>query len=99
LATASELRIRSYLGKDEQRERLTGLPSEIVELDLAESGSGKAGPSGNKVEKAFHIPNPDIIFRFFMTLLPLQSAIEEFLSKESPNELKMFSDYNLYDCR
>jgi hypothetical protein len=99
LATASELRIRSYLGKDEQREKLTGLLSDFVELDLPESVAGKAGVSAVDVEKAFHFPNPDIIVRFFMTFFPLQRAIEEFLSKESPNEVKIFSDHNLYDCR
>ncbi|CAB4000188.1 tetratricopeptide repeat 28-like [Paramuricea clavata] len=100
LATASELRIRSYLGKDEQREKLTGLLSDVVELDLPESVAGKAGASAVDVEKAFHIPNPDIIVRFFMTYFPLQRAIQKLvLSKKLPHEGKMFSDHNLYDCR
>ena len=99
LAIASELRLRSYLKKDEQRERMTGLPSEMVEPDVAKSVAAKAGPCATKLEKIFPIPNPDIIFRFFMTVLPLQKAMEEFLSKKSPNEVNILSDYNLYDCR
>ena len=99
LATASELRVRSYLGKDEQREKLTGLSSETVKLNLDESVAAKAGPSAITVEKVFYVPNPDIIFRFFMTILPLQTATEEFLSRKSPNEEKIFSGHKLYDCR
>jgi hypothetical protein len=71
-----------------------------VELDLPESVAGKAGASAFDVEKAFHIPNPDIIVRFFMTFFPLQKAIQKLvLSKKLPNEGKTFSGYNLYDCR
>ncbi|CAB4023297.1 tetratricopeptide repeat 28-like, partial [Paramuricea clavata] len=98
LAVASEFRLRSYLGKDEQRERMTGLPSEIMEPDLAKSVTAKAGPR-TKLDKVFHIPNPDIVFRFFMTVLPLQKAIEEFLFKKSPKEVNILSNHNLYDGR
>ncbi|XP_028405348.1 uncharacterized protein LOC114527844 [Dendronephthya gigantea] len=97
-AVASELRLRSYLEKDEQRERITGLPSGMVDLDTAKSVAEKAAPGHrNRVEKAIHIHNPDVIFRFFMTVLPLQKAIEEFLLKKSPNERNIFSGHNLYD--
>ena len=100
LAVASELRLRSYLGKDEQRERITGLPSDIGELDAAKNVAANSGLSRmNKVEKAIHIHNSDIIFRFFMTVLPLQKAIEEFLLKKSPSEMNIFSGHNLYDSR
>jgi predicted nucleotidyltransferase len=97
LAVASELRLRSYLGKNEQRERMTGLPSEIMQPDLAESVAAKAGAT--QLDKVFHIPNPDIVFRFFMTVLPLQKAMEEFLFKKSPKEVNILSNHNLYDGR
>lgn len=95
LAVASELRLRSYLGRDEQRERMTGLPAQMVEPDVMQSVATNRDVT--KLEKVFHISNPDIIFRFFLTVLPLQKAIEEFLSENSPIKVNILANHNLYD--
>ena len=100
LALVSELRLRSYLAKDSQRERVTTLmsDSDMVQPDVTKTLTGQQNES--KMNKVFHFHDNEIIARLLMTVLPLQDAMRELLLKEiPPRHGKLLTENNLYDDR
>lgn len=83
VAVANELRLRSYFASGEQHERITGAALPRDRPKTTESKNQQNAVS--KLQRVFHVPNPEIIFRLFRTVIPLQKAVEKFLSHDFAN--------------